>query len=297
MRASPVRALISVFLVMSGLVGAADAAPKAKYVGSYTWSLSDPEFGGFSGLEVSADGSTFVALSDRGAIVEGSFLRHQDKIVGVKSGPIGPLKNTDGDKVTQAESDSEGLAIREDGRIFVSFENIHRVWTYRNTTSEAAWLPRPPAFEAMQRNSSLESLAIGPDGALYTMPERSGRKTRPFPVYRYRDGAWTQPFAVPRRGEFLMVGADFGPDGRFYVLERYLTGIFGFQTRVRSFAIKGDTISDERLIVQSPTGTHGNLEGLAVWKDDTGAIRLTMVADDNFRAFLITEFVEYRLSE
>lgn len=147
----------------------------------------------------------------------------------------------------------------------------------------------------MQQNSSLEALAIGPDGALYVLPERSGRLTRPFPVYRYAGGAWTQPFEIPRRGEFLMTGADFGPDGRLYLLERHLASIFGFQTRVRSFRVAENRVSDERVELVTSTGTHDNLEGIAVWRDAAGRIRLTMVSDDNFRAFQVTEFVEYRL--
>ena len=221
----------------------------------------------------------------------------KDRIVGVDAGPILPLKNTKGGPLSLYETDSEGLALRDDGRLYVSFEANHRVWTYRNPTSEAAWLPRAPEFRKMQNNSSLEALAIDRNGALYTMPERSGKATRPFPVYRYKGRAWTQPFAIPRRGNFLPVGADFGPDGRFYLLERHLNGIFGFLTRVRSFQISGDRIFDEQTLLETSTGTHDNLEGLAVWRDDKGDIRLTMISDDNFRAFQITEFVEYRLQQ
>lgn len=295
MRASLVLALIAAIAVSAETAGA-DSAARAEYLGSYDWSLSGPKFGGFSGLEVSDDGLRFTAISDRGAIVEGSFFRHDDKIVGVRAGPIHALKNTEGRRVGSPESDAEGLAIRADGRILISFEGMHRVWTYRDSLSEAAWLPRPPAFAKMQMNSSLEALAIGPDGALYTLPERSGRLTRPFPVYRYFGGAWTQPFTIPRRGEYLPVGADFGPDGRLYLLERGFSGIFGFQTRVRSFQVRADRVSDERVELETSLGTHDNLEGIAVWRDARGDIRLTMVSDDNFRAFQTTEFVEYRLN-
>ncbi len=62
---------------------------------------------------------------------------------------------------------------------------------------------------------------------------------------------------------FWPVGADFGPDGRFYLLERHLSGIFGFQSRVRSFRIDGNRISDERVVLRTATGTHDNLEGIA----------------------------------
>jgi len=297
MRASVVLALISAIVVALGIGGLAQPVSRAEFVGAYRWTSRDEGFGGFSGLEIDDDGLGFLALSDKGAIVQGQLRRRDGRIAGVEAGPVRPLKNARGGPLGRYQKDSEGLARDATGRIFVSFEGIHRVWSYRNPGSEAVRLPRPEAFKRMQSNSSLEALAIDESGALYTLPERSGMLTRPFPVFRYRHGAWTRPFDVPRRGEFLALGADFGPDGRFYLLERELTGIFGFRTRVRSFRIDGRRIGDERVLVETSTGAHDNLEGISVWRDGDGAIRLTMISDDNFRAFQVTEFVEYRLRE
>ena len=271
------------------------AEPQAEYAGSYAWFERGKAFGGFSGLEISGDGSSFMATSDRGSIASGALLRDGNgRITGVDAEPLRPLKNAKGNKLDRYEADAEGLAVRQDGRIYVSFEAFHRVWTYSDPESEAAWLPSHPDFRLFQNNSSLEAIAIGPDGALYTLPERSGQITNPFPVYRYMGGEWSVPFAIPRRGELLPVGADFGPDGRFYLLERHLS-LFRFSSRVRSFRMDGDAISDERLVFESSPGKHDNLEGIAVWRDAAGDIRLTMISDDNFNDFQRTEFVEYRL--
>ena len=296
MRASLILALIGAAFVAWSNGGPAGPSSEAEYLGTYTWSQGGNRFGGFSGLELDARGDRFLAVNEKGWIAEGRLLRKDGLIAGVKAGPLRALKDPQGNPLRRFDVDSEGLALGPDGRLYVSFEANHRVWTYRDPESEAAWLPQPDAFRNMQNNSSLEALAIGPDGALYTLPERSGKLNRPFPVFRYKNGKWTQPFGIPRRGEFLAVGADFGPDGRFYLLERHLSGIFGFQSRVRSFRIEGDRISDERLLLRTGTGTHDNLEGIAVWRDRAGDIRITMISDDNFRPFQRTEFVEYRLS-
>lgn len=291
------RTFVAIVLLGFAAVGPAGAGPRpaAELVGSYTWSTGEPLFGGFSGLEVAPDGETFVTISDRGAIVEGRFRREDGIITGVDTDPVLPLKDTEGIAVGRFWNDAEGLAMRDDGRLFVSFEGEHRVWTYRDATSAAAWLPRHKDFEGLQNNSALEALAIGPDGALYTLPERSGRKVLPFPVYRYANETWTQPFSIPRSGEFLPVGADFAPDGRLYLLERQLSSIFGFRSRVRSFRVGADGVSGERTELETDTGTHDNLEGIAAWRDEAGYIRLTMISDDNFRPFQVTELVEYRL--
>ena len=290
------RIVFPIASVLGFAAAAASAAAQAEYVGSYAWSEHGKAFGGFSGLEIFGGGSRFLAISDRGSIVAGSLLRDGGRIAGVDVEQVEPIRDTKGGKLKRYEADAEGLAVRPDGRIYVSFEAVHRVWTYRDPASEAAWLPTHPDFKEFQSNSSLEAMAIGPDGALYTLPERSGVTERPFPVYRYRNGGWSVPFTIPRRGGYLPVGADFGPDGRLYLLERHLT-LFLFNVRVRSFQVNGDAILDERLVFQAAPGKHGNLEGIAVWEDAAGDIRLTMISDNNFNGFQRTEFVEYRLKK
>ena len=274
------------------LIGAGPAWAEARLVGTYVWDIPDDTFGGFSGIEVTPDGSGFTALSDRGSYVRGTFTRQGGMITDVQAGPVTRLADSEGAPLPHPRNDSEGLAIAADGQTYVSFESIHRIRVFPTLDSPSGLLPAHPDFDAMQRNSSLEALAIGPDGALYTLPERSGAVQRPFPVYRYRDGTWDQPFAIPRRGAFLIVGADVGPDGRFYVLERDFTG-FGFRSRVRRFDMTGG--NEERLF-ETRTGTHDNLEGIAVWQDGTH-LRLTLIADDNFRFFQRTEIVEYELTD
>ena len=101
---------------------------------------------------------------------------------------------------------------------------------------------------------------------------------------------------VSRNGGFLPVGSDFGPDGRFYLLERRFNGPFGFRSRVRSFAVENDRLIDERVLLVTRSGQYDNLEGISLWRDRDGAIRATMISDDNFRRAQRTEIVEFRLS-
>lgn len=283
-------ALIAAWIASTGACG-----PQQGFVGSIAWPSDDERHGGYSGLEVSADGFRFVAISDHGWIVTGTFQREDGRIRHVETGQIQRLLGTDGREMGRRMRDAEGLAQAPDGTLYVSFEGEHRVWRYDAPGSAAEALPLPADFHALQNNSALEALAIGPDGALFTLPERSGATSRPFTVYRFADGAWDKPFTLPRRGEHLPVGADFGPDGRLYLLERYYGGLLGFSSRVRRFTLGPDGPEEEETLFTTSFGAYGNLEGISVWRDGDGAIRLTMVADDNYRSLQRAQVVEFRV--
>lgn len=262
--------------------------------------MNDPLFGGISGIHVFPGGLRFAAITDRGAWSEGRIARDgQGRITGVTAAPWRLLRATGITPLAEGRNDSEGLAIAADGTAYVSFEgrSAARVLRYARLDGPAQNLPLHPDFPRMQMNSSLEALAIGPDGTLYTLPERSGREDRPFPVYRFRGGVWDQPFALPRRDAFLPVAADIGPDGRFYLLERDFRGLSGFASRVRRFELTPRGPVAERELLRTPPGTHDNLEGLSVWRDGGGRLIGTMVSDDNFRFFQRTEIVEYALPD
>lgn len=296
---SPRRGLIAASLAVCVLILGATAPAQpgatAQFVGSFTWKRPDADFGGYSGLELDADGQGFTALSDRGSLVSGRLQRKDGKIVAVESGPIIHLRDSNGNLLTSGNTDSEGLAIGPDGALYISFENNTRVARHASPDAPAELLDRPQAFRKMGKNSSLEALAVGPDGTLYTLPERSRTYATPFPVFRYRGGKWDHPFTIPRREGFLPVGADIGPDGRFYLLEREFS-LFGFRNRVRRFDITATALTNETTLLETATGDFDNLEGMAVWQDDSGAIRLTMISDDNFKFFQVTQFVEFRVN-
>ena len=286
--------LLSLLLIAAGVPA---PAASLEYVGTFVWHDSDDSFGGFSGIELNADGSSFHALTDRAHLYWGSIERdNQGMIRGMNIAGRAHLKDRKGRPLKPGyHGDSEGLAIGEDGRIWISFEGLNRISLYENP--DAAPLSRrlPPKQPWMDLNSGLEAIAIR-DGTVYAVPERSESEDQPFPIVTFRDNQWGQAGEIRRDPRWLPVGADFGPDGWFYLLERDFQGILGFASRVRRMQLTDDGPRNEEILLTTRALQYDNLEGLAVWHDGQG-IRLTMISDDNFLFVQRTELVEYRLRD
>jgi hypothetical protein len=291
-----IRSLFAALALVTTFSVSATAA-ELRFLSAYSWTMRNDAFGGFSSLYLSDDGGQLLSTSDRGTILSATIRRDGDQIVAVEDGQLRPLLDRKGKPVKGFNVDAEGLAVARDGTVYISFEGYHRVRSYDSPGGNAVWMPRHPDFKNLQNNSSLEALAIDADGTLYTIPERSGQWTRPFPVYRYQGGKWDRKLSLPRRTKLLVSGADFGPDGKLYLLEREYIWYKGFATRVRRFTLTDKGFTDEETLLETPFGRHDNLEGISVWRDDQGRIRVTMISDDNFKLLQRTELVEYVLEE
>ncbi|MDU9006152.1 esterase-like activity of phytase family protein [Sedimentitalea todarodis] len=267
---------------------------RAEFLGSFEWAVPQRWFGGLSGIELSEDGQRMAVITDRGRILYANVRRKDGVIQEINLIRVVSLRAHNGAVLIGRLRDSEGLVVAPDGTVYVSFEGIHRVSRYRQIDRASESLNRPKAFRLLPNNGGFEALAMDDRQRLLALPEQAFDIDGNIPVYRWADDVWTQPFCLPSDGAFLPVGADFGPDGRLYVLERAYN-IFGFRSRVRSWRIADDRAVDERIEIQTRTGTHDNLEGISVWQDTRGRLRLTMVADDNFLFLQRTEFVEYAL--
>ncbi|WP_166417871.1 esterase-like activity of phytase family protein [Cochlodiniinecator piscidefendens] len=250
-------------------------------------------FGGFSGVEIDDGGTRFTAITDRGHLFRGNIEREDGRAVritvsGDQNLPFPEHNDSDWNYV-----DSEGIAKLPNGRWAVSIERLHRVLIL-SPSGDIEYLPLSDIFSELPENGSLEALAADANGRLFAIPERPEIRNHSFPVYQYQTGGWQSVFDIPAQGHFLPVGADFGPDGWFYVLERDISGLIGFRSRVRRFQFENQILTQET-VLHTTVGQFGNLEGISVWQDETGSIRLSMVSDDDFSNIRRGALVEYRL--
>ena len=246
--------------------------------------------GGLSGIEVTDDGAGFVAISDAGYVVRGTISRSGGRLTGAVVTELIPLRDKIGKALDRGKGrgDAEGLAMEPSGRLHVSFEGMNRVLAY-DSGEKGLLHPPLPRVPGLGSNTGFEALAVDDQRRLVTVQEDSPDGA-PAPILRLERGRWREVATLVRSGGFRPTGADFGPDGALYLLEREVRTL-GFRSRIRRIDLSdGGTV--EGTVVWAPPVTWGNLEGLSVWTDGEGQMRMTMVADDNFLSVLLGGLVE-----
>jgi hypothetical protein len=288
---------LTALAIALGFAAPAPRPQKAEEVGTFVWDVPRPRFGGLSAIDLAPDGLRFVAVSDSAAFFSGRFTRGpRGEVTAAKVGPPVLPVSHHGTPLEDWMDDAEGVALAPGGGFYVSYESHDRIARYGPGGRE--WIEEywPPVFKTFTINKGIEALAIDARGRLLAIPEvpPQGGDT---PVYRIRGQEADLAFTLRRDRNWAPTGADFGPDGRLYLLERDFWPLLGFSSRVRRITLAGDRVMADEVIWQSDPGHHDNLEGLAAWQDGTGAIRLTLVSDDNFLPIQTTELVDLRVTE
>ena len=279
--------IVTLFLAAPGL-----QAQSLVPAGQFVWQPDQPHFGGLSGLIISDGGGGIQAISDRGTLFRARILRDATgqirEIVDLQDHP---LLDAEGNLPAPFLENAEAMAGDGADGLFIAYEGWARVWHYAAPGDLPTWTHGWDRFWDMIGNHGFEALARDAAGVLYAMSEQEqdGR----FPVWRYDGTVWLDAFTLPARDGFLISGADFGPDGALYVVERRFRFLSGFDTRIRRYQIGPDGVREEALLLDSRGGELGNAEGLSVWVRADGTLHLSLISDDNFSILQTTRISEF----
>lgn len=251
-------------------------------------------FGGFSAIELMPDRLGFLALSDRGFLTRGELSRDgAGRLISARRIEQVRLADRNGRALHGVRADSEGLDLSPDGRLLVSFEGHRRtrIQRYAGFGRPGPQLSRHADWHDLPRNSGLEAVAVDERGTVFTLPEM--RLHGGFPLYRFQGETWEIVAVLPERNGFFPVGADFGPDGNLYLLERKFRLAF-FASRISR--LTPGAWDQPQTLYETTYGSLDNHEGICVTADAQGALWATTISDDNNNRFQRTEIAEFRLN-
>ena len=257
-------------------------APGVELLAAYALAGRDPRFGGFSAIET--DGRTLWLLSDRATLWRAA--------VDI-DGATGDLVALDwqvgelvGDALDRRPLDSEALALAPDGTLFAAFEHddsLRRLSPLPSGDWSTERLHPGRLIEGSPRNQGLEALARLADGSLVALSE--GARLAPDVVEGARlTQAGVTPFGYAISPGFDPVGAA-AKDGHLYVLERSLSVLGGWQSRLSRSIVPASgewgTLEGEELIRIGAGPLAENYEGVAILEHDAEAASILLIADDN----------------
>lgn len=267
-------------------------------------------FGGLSGLWRSPDGRGIVAVTDNGQWLTATLVSENGRLAGVTDAVMGPILGRDGRPLRQVRSyDTEALTIAN-GTAYVGIERTHEVmrfdWGASGMRARGQPVAVPPEVKKLPRNKGIEGIAVAPAGtplagALVAVAERA----------RWEEGAPTRGFILtgPRRGVFEIATSDsyeptdiaFLPSGDLLMLERrfkLLTGVAARIRRLSGESLRPGAQVDGPVIFEAGGAYQvDNMEGLALHRDPSGALLLTLVSDNNFSILQRTLLLEFELAE
>ena len=260
-----------------------------RLLGAVALSADHPAFGGFSGLLVRD--SRLTAVSDTGWWLMAPF---DDGTTGLRpaAGRFVRMHDTDGSAFDKTGGDAEGLAVLGD-RVAVSFERDHRIMLHDGTRPVTEIRDR--RFERMSSNSGLEALASLTGGRLLAIGEQA--LAGGHPAFVISPNGTVQAASLPASGRHAVTGADVGPDGRLYVVLRDYVPLVGVSIRIHRYRLGEDGLPlvESREVLAELEGATGidNMEGISVWTDAAGRVRLTLISDDNYSALQRTLIVDF----
>lgn len=266
---------------------------------------TDPRFGGFSGIHISTDGASLLAISDRGNWLR-LALRYDrgGRLIGAADAEIGALIGENGQALSGADADAEALAVLPDGSMLVAFERRHRILHYPEASppfsKPPTIFPAPEGLDQAPPNGGLEALTHVGRGFFVAIAERLSAGGGAVAAWVGRGGLW-EPFAYVRKPGLRVTDAALLPRGDLLILEHRYSAETGSVVRFvrvpRSAIAPGRRVEGRELALLEPPLTTDNFEGVAVRRGAPGEALVYALSDDNFNPLQRTLLLMFAIKE
>ena len=264
-------------------------------IGTYRIHSESKDFGGISAIIMGYAGQKFTALTDKAKYFNGSVSRDpRGKINKVIISKPYPILSSEGEPLKNRNLDSEAMIKTADGGFYISFESNDRIMYHESLDSPGKFLPSHESFDEFHYSKGIESLAISNGGLIYAIPEAPNAESKEIRAFVFDGKKWEKPFLLHSIDDFYITDAIFAPDDSLLILERNYSWA-GFKSRIRRFRIKDGNAEFMQTLIESRFREFDNLEGMSIWLDKNGEYWLTLVSDDNFNIFQITQLVEFKI--
>jgi hypothetical protein len=279
-----------------------------EYIGGFTISAEDREFGQLSALRFLTPGRDLVGVADHGYFYFATIRRDDaGRPSGIADVVMHPMLDGSGRAIGEKELvDAEGLDVR-DGIATVAFEREARLSEF---AIDSAGMGPPSAdidFVVPRRelrfNQGLETVTRAPeggslDGARVVVSERSIDADGDI-FAAIVEGSGKGVFKVRRRDGFDVTDGAFLPDGDLLLLERRFSVTYGVAMRLRRIAgdaLRPGALVDGEVLMEADLAYQiDNMEGLDVWRREDGTTIVSLLSDDNQSFLQRTLYLEFEL--
>ena len=265
-------------------------------VGFLNIDRNEKDYGGFSGLVISNEGTEALVVTDKSFFFVLELLRDENDILtGYSVIRKGRILSSKGEHLNGRNTDSESIVIDKNNNYYISFESNHRIMMHAKVEGKGVIVPKHPMFRKLSVNKGIEALAIDADNRLIAIPEKPPSGISDIPIFRLQNDEWEIVKYVKINDNFLVTDAEILPEGLLLILERKFSWTQGFKTRFRLISLDKFDNKEPVTVFTSTANQFDNLEGVTLWRDKNGEMRILTVSDDNFHPLQQSEIREFFL--
>ena len=290
---------VLILLICFGTIPALQADVKKwklEQVGFLNIDANEKDYGGFSGLVVHNQGSQALVVTDKSFFFVLELLRNEDEnLIGYSVIKRGRILSSKGEYLTGRNTDSESIVMDANNNYYISFESNHRIMMHAEVGGKGVFMPKHPMFKKLSVNKGIEALAIDNNNRLIAIPEKPPLGISDVPIFRLQNNKWKIIRYVKMKDNFLVTDAEILPQGLLLILERRFSWTQGFKTRFRLISLDKFDNKEPITVFTSTANQFDNLEGVTLWRDKKGEMRVLTVSDDNFHPLQQSEIREFFL--